>query len=300
MLNLKKNFTASSIVLATAVVAIDQYLKTQISFGAFNLSRSWIVLTPHFNEGVLGGMFSDLDPWIIRIFFSVLFGFIALLTSLFLYFIRHKDIPKLKYGVVLYVSGILGNVWDRAASGRITDFLVLNLPVLRHYAFNFADLVLIGGLMLMVYSLIRDHRRIWFEQNQRKSLLIEPRFQFGFSAFLVFMGAMNAFIVAIYSFTFLKVYLGTTAVVPAGVNVSEDYLIGFTVIEVGFLLITVGVGLIFSHRMAGPIYAFERYIDRIFGQSGTSGEVFRLRNMDYFKSLERTAQQIVERFKSPK
>ena len=302
MRSLKRHFAWISIGLAASVVLIDKWLKSLVASGSLSLSESWIVITPHFNEGVLGGLFADLHPWIIRIFFSVLFGFIALLTSLFLYFLRHKEVPRLKYGIVLYVSGILGNVWDRAATGRITDFLTLNLPLMRHYALNFADLVLLTGLALIIASFIFDNRLIWFNQNQRRSLIIESRFQFGFSAFLVFMAAMGALIVAIYSFTFLKVYLDPSVTAPAGAEIIRDYLLGLVIIEVGFLLITLGVGLIFSHRMAGPIYAFERYIERIVGkrEAGSDPEVFRLRNMDHFKSLEKTAEQILERLRTLK
>ena len=150
----------------------------------------------------------------------------------------------------------------------------------------------------MIYSFVRDSRRIWFDQNQRRSVIIESRFQYGFATFLAFMAGMNALIVGLYSFTFLKVYLEGDVVVPARGDLIRDYLLGLGVIEIGFLLIAFGTGLIFSHRMAGPIYAFEKYVERLLIQSDAPKiDSFRLRNMDYFKSLEKTAQLIQDRFK---
>ena len=55
------------------------------------------------------------------------------------------------------------------------------------------------------------------------------------------------------------------------------------------------MGGVFSHRIAGPIYAFERFLrDTIKGRNAH----FRVRQSDEFKHLESLAVEISEKFNS--
>lgn len=272
-----------SILLFVFVVALDQALKSW----AYGLTApedvAFIRIIPFENAGVLGGYFSDLHPWIIRIFFAVLFGFLCVGGSLLIHFLRHKPVARLKWGILIYLAGVMGNVWDRITTGRIVDFMIFRLPFLEGMAFNFADLFVFLGFVLVVIAILKDSDAIWFKNDTRQGHWVEPRFQRAFGFLLVLVGLAHFFVIAIYSFAFLRVYVGGDAP-TAPDRIILDYLIGLLVLEGGAIIITFGASILFSHRMVGPLIALEKFVERLAeSKDGKADTVIRLRRTDYFR-----------------
>lgn len=236
------------------------------------------------NSGVMGGYLSEETPWIIRIFFSVLFGFIAIAAALLAHFLRHKKLPLLKTGLFVYCAGALGNAWDRMSFGSVIDYLLIDLPGLRGMAFNLSDVVVFAGFVLIAIGIIKERDEIWFKRDQRQGSWIDGKFQGRFGLLFVLIGFSHFFVIALYSFAFLKTFVD---------QVIAQYLTGLFIIEVAALVLTFALSILFSHRLVGPLTAFEQYIRRQLKGSSEDTRPLRLRKGDYFQvRLEAIAQEI--------
>lgn len=65
----------------------------------------------------------------------------------------------LRWALVLLCTGALGNLIDRVRYGEVIDFLHLHFREVFHWAtFNVADIYIAGGLVLLVWDLVRSPR----------------------------------------------------------------------------------------------------------------------------------------------
>lgn len=279
-------------------VAADQGLKAWAMGLAFPIESRFVRFFPVGNRGVFGGYLADLDPWIVRIFFSVLFGFLVCGAVLVATILRHKRAPILKAGLVVYFSGVFGNVWDRMTTGKVVDYATIRVPGLSGMAFNFADGVVLGGAILIAVAIFREADALWYAKDQREGYWVEPRFQRAFASLLLILGFAQFAVIALYSFVFLKVYVaGAPAAAPLSPDrVVRDYLFGLCVLEGAALALTFAGSVLFSHRMVGPLIAFEQFVARR-KRAGLSAPLppFRVRRSDYFKDL---LESIAERLEN--
>ena len=102
------------------------------------------------NTGVAFGMFSSCGH---------VFTVMAFLASSYIIFllIKRSYTYSLTFtlGLLLLLSGALGNMVDRIAYGAIIDFIQIGIwPV-----FNFADICITCGCILIVWDLMRQMRK---------------------------------------------------------------------------------------------------------------------------------------------
>ncbi|MCL5024133.1 MAG: signal peptidase II [Nitrospirae bacterium] len=131
--------------IALLVVFLDQLTKYLVR----NLMSPFdtIKVLPFFdlvsvrNEGAAFGMLKGLGN---AAFIAV--SLIAIVFVLFLLFKGRED----KFALSLILGGAAGNLIDRVAFGRVTDFIDLFAGTFHWPAFNIADSALTIGLMLLV------------------------------------------------------------------------------------------------------------------------------------------------------
>lgn len=296
-----KKLWIGGIAIFTLVTLIDQWMKLQAMELLYPVSWGWIHFYPVQNGGILGGYFADLHPWVIRIFFSVLFGFLSLGGFLLIHFIQHKPVPILKWGIILYIAGMMGNVWDRMTTGKIIDFIIFGISTDEAMAFNFADFVVLAGVIAILISLIKDASVIWHQGEQRRGHWVEPKFQFHLGSLFVLTGLAHFVLIGVYSFTFLKVFVSGEQEMFSldGDRIIRDYLAGLFIIEGGALLLTFAASILVSHRMVGPLVALEQFIKK--WTSSTQPENLVLRRSDYLKEkIETIGRLTVQRLKNQK
>jgi methyl-accepting chemotaxis protein len=116
-------------------------------------------------------------------------------------------------------------------------------------------------------------------QNQRKRYFIDKGFQSKFVALLV------VFIVSLGIAGILILWLGGSDA-PAGGASQGDLdgaIIAMLMVVMVFVLFTVWYGIRFSHRVVGPIYAFNRHLNWV--RDGNYTRDLRLRDKDEFQNL---------------
>jgi signal peptidase II len=263
-----------------------QSLKT---YGLLNFSL-------HFNPGAMLGLFADLPPVLRIVSLSTGGAFLVVTYALVQYLLPIKSLV-MRCGMSILLGGILGNVTDRILWGHVVDFIIVGTPsTYLSPAFNLADAFQWVGYIMVVYSVAKEGSVLWPEHNARRRYWINKKFQLKYCYMLLGVGLSISFVTMVFSYTFMKVAM-VELVGPNPQIIDKfltPYLITFSVVCVGFCLALFTVGKIVSHKIAGPIYAFEKYINDVFEVKRTKGPLrkFKMRNRDEFHELEDIAHAI--------
>ena len=103
------------------------------------------------NYGVSFGLFSrEIPHWVL-----VLIALLVVILILFLMIISNKNLEKNAY--FLIIAGAIGNIIDRILNSYVVDFISLHYEMFYWPAFNFADIyITIGIIMLLVSFFIKS------------------------------------------------------------------------------------------------------------------------------------------------
>jgi len=197
----------------------------------------------------------------------------------------------------ILLGGILGNVTDRIIDGAVIDFLVLGHPSLPSPAFNLADAFQWIGYGLVVISLLREGGQLWPSENERKKIWVLPRFQLRLISVLLGIGLAFVIISGVYAYTYLKVTIKDISPGPSQL-LQQRFLVPFLetylIVSIGFLILLFIIGRIISHRMAGPIFAFELFLEDVLAGKDRP---LRLRAGDDFQHLEELGERVRQNLK---
>ena len=136
------------------LVLFDQCMKISISKIMLNNSFDDIKLLPFLNivfvrnTGVSFGMFSEwgiLGRYFFSIF-SIVVGSFLILLAIF------SDTKLFRISLGLISSGALGNAIDRVYFGGVIDFIDFFIYNFHWPAFNFADIFITVGVILLLFD----------------------------------------------------------------------------------------------------------------------------------------------------
>lgn len=144
---------ALTALTALTVLAVDLLIKALVRSGIEQGEQRELIgralrLTHVDNEGVAFGRLSG-SPLLVALVVG------AALVALIVYVGMHLEVPGIWLPTGLLLGGALGNLADRLARGHVTDYL--ELP--RWPAFNFADICITVGVVLLLVVVERDSRR---------------------------------------------------------------------------------------------------------------------------------------------
>ncbi len=253
-------------------------------------SYGYLNFVLHHNHGAMLGLFSEL-PQVLRIVsLSTGGAFLLCIYVIIQYLLPIKSLV-LRTGLSILIGGILGNVADRIIWGYVVDFIVLGTPSLSSPAFNIADAVQWVGYAMIVSAIIKEGEILWPEHNSRRKYWVNPSFQLKYCFVLLGVGIGLTVISLVFSYTYLRVSIselvgGNQFLINKFIS---PFVITFLIISVGFCAILFAVGKTISHRIAGPLYAFERFLDDTLAGRPA---VLKLRAGDEFKHLEELAEQV--------
>ncbi len=266
----------------------ESNLRTPISFG-------WIEFPLHHNYGVMLGLFSNLPPYLRIVSLSTAGAFIVCIYVLIQVLLPINTL-KLRAGLSIILGGIIGNVTDRILWGYVVDFIVIGKGPVSTAVFNLADAVQWVGYILILIAIFKEGDLIWPENNARKEYWIDRKFQLKYCAVLMGVGLGISLVSMVFSYTYLRVTM--LELVGQNQPVLDKFLLPFALV---FALISIGcslglftIGKIISHKMAGPLFAFERHVVDMIKNIDQLKESrpLRLRSKDEFRHLEALALQI--------
>jgi signal peptidase II len=165
-MNERVSTTTRNILFGTAGVlsiVLDQWTKVlaRTHLKPLGLGGSKVIIADYFdlrfseNTGVAFGMFQKLPGG--RIWLTL----VALAALLLVGYYLLKSGPRqsrLHLALGLVGGGAIGNLIDRIAYGRVTDFIVWHVGRHEWPAFNIADAALVVGVALMALDMMLDKR----------------------------------------------------------------------------------------------------------------------------------------------
>lgn len=249
----------------------------------------------HHNPGAMLGLFSNLPPFLRIVSLSTVGAFLVCIYALIQILLPIKTL-KLRAGLSIVLGGILGNVTDRILWGYVVDFIVVGNQDFSTPVFNIADAVQWVGYVMILVAIFKEGDLIWPENNTRKTYWVNQSFQLKYCFLLMGVGIGIGLISMVFSYTYLRVTI-LELVGPNDATLNKfllPFAEVFALICVAFSLGLFTVGKMLSHKIAGPLYAFERHCQELLQAAGNEGSVrpLKLRTKDEFKQLETLALQL--------
>ena len=145
-------------VIAGSAFLLDACSKTAVerSFHLYEqreLIGDYVRLTFIYNPGAAFGI--SVGPYSSLIFAVV--SVIALVALLAMYAATPGNERMRLYGIALIVGGALGNLWNRLTSGAgVVDWIDVGIGSVRWPVFNFADIGVTTGAVILALSLWRE------------------------------------------------------------------------------------------------------------------------------------------------
>ncbi|MEE0800982.1 MAG: signal peptidase II [Gemmiger sp.] len=144
-----------SVLAAAALMAVDQLLKAWAT--AVLMPVGSMPLIPHvvelyylLNDGMSFSMLSGRRTLLVAVT-----GCMLVVLAVVLFARKMTALERLSW--ILVLGGGLGNLIDRVKTGVVVDYL--NLLFIRFPVFNFADICITVGVVLLILSILLDFLR---------------------------------------------------------------------------------------------------------------------------------------------
>ena len=280
---MKKGIWLSLLFFFLAII-LDLFFKAQHSYSDLT----------HFNRGFIFGTLQDLPANLTLVTLTSVGG-VLVFIYLIMILILSSELISLKIGLGLLSGGILGNVVDRALHGGTLDFIPLTLLDHTYVYFNPADLFQWLGAILILFNIFKRDQIIWYPENQRTFGLVNPKEQLKFAFKFSLISFSSCLVLGIFSLSYLtltlkQVSLEVTSTIWA-------FAISYLAISFIFTLMAFISGIILSNKSAGPLYAFEKYVESLL--KGERKEL-KLREGDNYQHLVEVAKSLKEYFENSK
>jgi len=138
------------IVLIILDIISKKLIFQLIDVYSFKQITNFFDITHIHNFGVSFGLFSNLRlSWIF-----IIIG--LLITGVVFYMLLNSKSLFEKWGFTLIIAGALSNILDRTMNGFVIDFLYFHYNNLYWPAFNFADIYISLGILIIVLQILYD------------------------------------------------------------------------------------------------------------------------------------------------
>lgn len=241
------------------------------------------------NRGMMLGT-SQGSPEILR--FAAIAGFGAF--SLFAFYVVQYFFPirsaRFRVGLSIFMGGVLGNVTDRIMYGYVIDFVQITTGPFRTGVFNIADALQWVGVALVLFELFTKGSILWPPEERRGRLWIKPEFQWRYCVNFLSVSLAGILIFGALAYTYLRIVLQSSGAHDwvQQKNLLYMFLVLHALIAGTFIISVAIVARKLSHRIAGPVQAFENFL---FSLAAGRQQRLTLRNQDEFAHLEGVAVQ---------
>jgi len=145
-------------LLALIVVLLDRWTKRLVAaripmFTHIQIIPGFFRLTHTENTGAAFSLFAD-SPSHWKTALLIAFSLIAMVVVSVLLWKQRRALTITGIALSLILGGAVGNLWDRMASGRVVDFLLLYIKQYQWPVFNLADSSIVVGAALLVIEIL--------------------------------------------------------------------------------------------------------------------------------------------------
>ena len=150
---MKKSNIILSSLLVSGLLGLDLLFKYLVStyLTTVNIIDNFFSLTYVLNDGAAFSLFASRTYLLILIALLCLFFIIYELKS-------NLDDRILSIGYSLLLAGLLGNFIDRVIDGYVVDYLSFKLLGYNYPIFNFADILIVVGIIIVIIKEVLKER----------------------------------------------------------------------------------------------------------------------------------------------
>ncbi len=158
----KKSNIILVVILVIVLLGIDLLLKYLVStyLTTVNIINNFFSLTYVLNDGAAFSLFASRTYLLILIALICLFFIIYELKN-------NLDDRVLSIGYSLVLAGLLGNFLDRLMDGYIIDYLSFKIFTYNFPIFNFADILIVVGIIIVIIKEILKERGKKYEVRSK-------------------------------------------------------------------------------------------------------------------------------------
>ena len=109
------------------------------------------------NPGAAFSLFAD-SPSSFRTGLLIAISVAALAVVGYLLWTRRNAFTSTTFALALIMGGALGNLWDRLADGKVTDFLDFYIGIHHWPPFNVADSAIVVGALLLMFRMVSKEK----------------------------------------------------------------------------------------------------------------------------------------------
>lgn len=149
---------AIHILIALLVVLLDRWTKRVVAthigmYAHIQIIPGFFRITHTENTGAAFSLFAD-SPSHWKTGLLIGFSVMAMMVVLVLLWKQEHGVTLTGASLSLILGGAVGNLWDRVASGRVVDFLLLYVKQYQWPVFNLADSAIVVGASLLVFEIL--------------------------------------------------------------------------------------------------------------------------------------------------
>ena len=158
----KKSNIILVVILVSVLLGLDLLLKYLVStyLTTVNIIDNFFSLTYVLNDGAAFSLFASRTYLLILIAIICLFFIIYELKN-------NLDDRMLSIGYSLALAGLLGNFLDRLMDGYIIDYLSFKIFTYNFPIFNFADILIVVGIIIVIIKEILKERGKKYEVRSK-------------------------------------------------------------------------------------------------------------------------------------
>ena len=159
---MKKSNIILSGLLVSVLLGLDLLFKYLVStyLTTVNIIDNFFSLTYVLNDGAAFSLFASRTYLLILIALICLFFIIYELKN-------NLDDRMLSIGYSLALAGLLGNFLDRLIDGYIIDYLSFKILGYNYPIFNFADILIVVGIVIVIIKEILKERGKRYEVRSK-------------------------------------------------------------------------------------------------------------------------------------
>lgn len=145
-------------LLALVIVLLDRWTKRLVAariamYTHIQIIPGFFRITHTENTGAAFSLFAD-SPSHWKTALLIGFSFVAMVIVSVLLWRQSQALNITGIALSLILGGAVGNLWDRVASGRVVDFLLLYVKQYQWPVFNLADSAIVVGASLLVIEIL--------------------------------------------------------------------------------------------------------------------------------------------------
>jgi signal peptidase II len=149
---------ATHFVLALIVILLDRWSKRLVAarialYTHIQIIPGFFRITHTENTGAAFSLFAD-SPSHWKTTLLIGFSLIAMVVVSVLLWRQQRALSITGIALSLILGGAVGNLWDRIASGRVVDFLLVYVKQYQWPVFNLADSAIVIGAGLLVLEIL--------------------------------------------------------------------------------------------------------------------------------------------------